>query len=92
MADSKKLVADLYESPQRDKNEEKYGHLDNQCICCMKPMKDGESKMVHMNTNWKAVENSVTEEECKELTGADSQGCFPIGNSCAKKMPKGFVS
>ena len=45
-----------------------------------------------MNENWVAVENSVTEENCKESTGADSQGCFSIGNSCAKKMPKGFVS
>ena len=88
----KKLTAELYESPQREKNEERYGDVDNQCICCMKPMKDEESKMVHMNTDWKAVENSIDEDNCKELTGAESQGSFPIGNSCAKKMPKGFVS
>jgi hypothetical protein len=57
----------------------------------MKPMKEGETKMVHMNTDWKAVHNSVDENDYKEKTGADSQGCFNIGNSCAKKMPKGFV-
>jgi len=89
----KDLTAELYESPQRDKNEEKYGNISgNQCICCMKPMKSGEVKMVHMNTGWVAVHTSVTEENCEELTGDGSQGSFPIGNSCAKKMPKGFVS
>ena len=92
MAD-KKLTAELYESPSKDKNEEKYGHLSNQCICCMKPMSEDDktAKSVHMNTDWKAVHTSVEEEDCEKLTGAESQGSFPIGNSCAKKMPKGFV-
>ena len=90
--DKKELTAELYESPQREKNEDKYGMESEQCICCMKPMKSGEVKMVHMNTGWVAVHTSVTEENCEELTGDGSQGSFPIGNSCAKKMPKGFVS
>ena len=82
----------LYESPQKEANEEKYGlTTENQCICCGKPMKDGETKMVHMNTNWLAVRNDISEDECKTLTGADSQGSFNIGNSCAKKMPKEFI-
>jgi len=85
------FTTELYTSPQREKNEDKYGDLDNQCICCMKPIKEGSYKMVHMNTSWKAVKNSVDENNCKELTGAESQGCFNIGNSCAKKMPKDFV-
>jgi len=76
----------LYESPQREQNLEKYGHETNQCICCGKPMKDGEKLYVHMNTDWVAVNPVITEENCKEETGAESQGCFPIGNSCAKKM------
>ena len=46
------LTCDLYESPMKERNEEKYGYSDkNQCICCGKPMKDGETKMVHMNTD-----------------------------------------
>lgn len=86
------ITKELYESSQRYRNEEKFGHIDgNQCICCMKPMKEGEVMFVHMNTNWEAVHVSVNEENCKELTGSESQGCFPIGNSCAKKMGKGFV-
>lgn len=86
------LTHELYESPSRERNEDKYGTLaGNQCICCMKPMKDGETKWVHMNTAWLAVDVSVSEENCRELTGADSQGCFNIGDSCAKKMPKNFI-
>lgn len=85
------LTKELYESPIRENNFEKYGHLSEQCICCGKPMKEGESLMIHMNTNWLAVNPAiVTVENCLELTGAESQGCFPIGNSCANKM-KGFT-
>lgn len=88
-----KFTHPLYESPKKEQNEEKYGITPgNQCICCMKPMKDGETKVVHMNEDWLAVSNEVTEENCKELTGANSQGCFPIGNDCAKKMPKNFIT
>ena len=76
----------LYESPKKEANLDKYGELIDQCICCGKPMKSGEKLYVHMNTDWLAVNPTITEETCLELTGADSQGCFPIGNDCAKKM------
>lgn len=86
------LTHPLYQSPQREVNEYKYGTMvDNQCICCMKPMKEGEVLRVHMNTNWEAVHNTISDEDCGKLTGADSQGTWEIGNSCAKKMPKGFI-
>lgn len=76
----------LYESPVRERNIDKYGEMTNQCICCGKPMKDGEKLHVHMNSDWVAVNPTIPEEKCLELTGAESQGCFPIGNDCAKKM------
>jgi len=86
------LTAELYRSPSRDKNEDKFGVLSgNQCICCMRPMKDVEVNYVHMNEDWKAVQDNVTDKNCKELTGANSQGLFPIGSTCEKKMPKGFI-
>ena len=82
----------LYESPSRDQNIKKYGHLaTHQCICCMKPLKEDHNLCVHMNTRWLAVSNEVTSDNCEELTGAESQGCFEIGNDCAKKMPKNFL-
>jgi hypothetical protein len=82
----------LYVSPAKDKNRKKYGEGDgNYCICCYLPMKPGETKMVHMNEDWLIVSNDVTDENCEALTGAKSQGCFNIGDSCAKKHPQKFI-
>ena len=80
---------ELYESPMKERNEEKYGYSSkNQCICCMKPMAEGETKMVHMNTDWKAMNVAKAEDVPSDR---ESQGFFEIGNSCAKKMPKEFI-
>ena len=87
----KNLTKELYESPIRERNIEKHGDMGG-CICCGKPMKEGEALHVHMNEDWVAVSNEVTEENCKELTGHNSQGYFPVGNSCAKKMGKKFTN
>jgi hypothetical protein len=76
----------LYESPIKRQNQKRYGTLSNQCICCCKPMKPGEKLHVHMNTDWLAVNPAISEKDCEAITGAPSQGCFPIGNCCAKKM------
>lgn len=85
------LTTELYISPMRDRNNEKYGSGDF-CICCGKPIKDMEkTKWVHMNEGWLALHSSVSYQNCFDLTGYNSQGCFPIGNECAKKMPKNFV-
>jgi len=84
------MTKELYVSPMKDRNEQKYGLITNQCICCGKPIKEGHKLYVHMNTNGVAINPQIMEDKCKELTGAESQGCFPIGNDCAKKM-KGFV-
>ena len=77
-----------------ERNLDKYGHMTEQCICCGKPMSENHpmgAYHVHMNTKGVSVNPEiVTEENIVELTGAESQGCFPIGNDCAKKM-KGFV-
>jgi len=80
------LVKELYESPVKGRNLAKYGELSDQCICCGKHMKRGEILHVHMNTDWMAIASHITEENCLAMTGAESQGVFPIGNDCAKKM------
>jgi len=85
------LTMELYVSPMLERNLDKYGQISDQCICCGKPMKPNNQLTVHMNTNWVAVHPSISEEKCLEMTSAESQGCFPIGNDCAKKM-KCFVS
>lgn len=80
----------LYESPKKEQNNEKYGEFGSECICCGRPMAAGPCKFVQMNTNWEAVNPSIPEEKFREMFDADSQGAFPIGNECAKKM-KGFT-
>jgi hypothetical protein len=85
------LTHRIYESSKKEQNRKKYGTAKHQCICCLKPMKEGEVLQIHMNVHCEAVHPSVTVEECQEKTGAESQGYFPIGNSCAKKMPKDFL-
>jgi len=84
------ITKELYVSPMLDSNLDKYGQAEDQCICCGKPMKANDKKYVHMNTNWLAVHPSITDEKCLEMTGAETQGMFPIGNECAKKM-KGYI-
>ena len=73
----------------RERNDERYGKSVDNCICCKKPIKDiNNSYWAHLNENWKVLHTSVNESNCEELTGARSQGCFPIGNECAKKLVK----
>ena len=82
----------LYVSPKKEKKKKKYGTTgENQCICCYKPLMADEFFMVHMNEDWMAVRVDIHEDDCMEKTGAKSQGWFPIGNSCAKKMNEKFV-
>lgn len=84
----------LYESPMKERNEEKYGLIDNQCICCGKPMKENNNLFVHMGTDWNAYNTNLTKIingiGYIEGTNQETQGIFPIGNDCAKKM-KGFT-
>jgi hypothetical protein len=85
---------ELYQSPIRERNLDKYGHDTDQCICCGKPMKSGESLHVHMGTDWMAYNtketNNVDGIEYISGTEKETQGFFRIGNDCAKKM-KGFT-
>lgn len=80
------LTKPLYISPKKEQNEEKYGLLEDQCICCGRPITKKPMLFVHLNTNNEAVHPSICEEDCLELTGHESHGCFPIGNDCANKM------
>lgn len=86
MKSSNQITKKLYESPAKERNNDKYGEEGAECICCGKPMKAGEVPHVHMNESWLAVRPDITEENCEKLTGNKSQGLFPIGNECAKKM------
>jgi len=79
---------ELYESPSKEKNQQKYGDNENVCVCCNKPT--NEEIFVHMSTDWKAVPSNISEEELVK-NGMESQGLFPIGKSCAKKMGAKYI-
>lgn len=55
------------------------------CIICQKPLNvSDKTKYVHMLTSGELI-NSLNNYEF------DSQGLFPIGNDCCKKLPKDFI-
>lgn len=84
-------TSELYESPNFDKNEKlsKPGHTER-CVSCNKPMKPEQVKyLVHMTTCWIAV-NTEDENVLKE-NGYESQGLFPVGSECRKKMGEEFI-
>lgn len=86
-----KLECELYVSPMKERNIERDGEHADMCECCGKRIKEGETKMVHMNTNWMAMDNTIRTDQDAEKNGFESQGFFYIGNTCAKKMPKKFI-
>ena len=79
---------EIYESPKKQQNEEKYGINENSCECCMKPIQNIKY-WIHMTTSYKAC-NTIDEDILKQ-NGTESQGFFPIGNNCAKRFKKEFL-
>ena len=79
-------TTELYQSPKKEQNNERYGEHGLECVCCGRPMAAGIVKWVTMNTDWRAVRADIPEDDFEKVTGAPSQGMFPIGNECAKKM------
>ena len=70
------------------------------CLCCGKPVDD--NIMVHMLTSGELIpmdlapygvdDASIVEGGGKDtINGAQSQGCFPVGSDCARRLPKGFA-
>lgn len=53
------------------------------CIICQKPLNITEkTKYVHLLTSGEIINSD---------DHIDSQGLFPIGNDCCKKLPKQFI-
>lgn len=87
MKKNTELTMALYTSARKEQNNFNYGEYGSECICCGRPMAAGPQRWVHMNEAWVAVNpDLVNEGNCKALTGSNSQGAFPIGSECAKKM------
>jgi hypothetical protein len=80
---------EAYESPMKEKNENEHGH--GGCFCCAKPIvdEDANNKWVHYTTGGYII-NTRDEQFAGEELG-ETQGFFPVGPACAKKMPKEFI-
>jgi len=75
-----------YDADKREANEARYrsNHVGT-CIVCGRPLSRSQADngaWVHMSTDWQVISPDDTE--------ADSQGFFPIGSECAKKIPAGY--
>lgn len=77
---------EIYESPKKEANEERYGNDSDSCVCCAK--RTVGKYWIHANTNWRAID---TEETDNLPSGMESQGFFPVGPSCKKKFPPSFI-
>lgn len=57
----------------------------NRCIVCNRPMRDDEVTWVHMSTGGDLFPIALGNYD-----DVNSQGCFPVGNSCKKKIPAAY--
>lgn len=74
------IPLDEIQSENYHQNIEKFGDHENTCICCGKRIKTYPNcNYVHLLTNGNIVSYSGDDIE-------NSQGFFPIGPNCAKKM------
>lgn len=56
----------------------------DRCLFCNKPM-DVTNETIHVHLTTDGNITSLDDSQCE-----NSQGCFPIGNECAKKIDKSF--
>lgn len=76
----------MQRSAAYDANVERLGDHSDTCFICGR--RTAEKLMVHYTT---AGELTNTTTEDLSPWDRESQGCFPIGPECAKKLPKGYV-
>lgn len=76
----KELILSDYRSENYDANIERYGDYVNTCFLCGKRTASGA--YVHYTNN-----DTLTDE----IKHPDSEGLFPVGIECAKKLPKSFI-
>lgn len=72
------------ESPQRDFKPNE----DSECFLCERGIAEAHAGCwVEMTTSNQLVSSEMPDEERATI---DSQGCFPVGKRCARKVPKAF--
>lgn len=73
-------------SKDYERNIDRLGEHSNTCVCCGR--RTAEKHFIHAHIGWEAVD---TENEDLSEIESESQGFFPIGPECAKKLPKEFI-
>ena len=56
------------------------------CVCCGKRLAEDSNLFAHYALAGYWLPFDAFQDNC-----AISQGCFPIGSECAKRLPAGFV-
>jgi hypothetical protein len=79
---------DSIRSAKYEDNIDRYGDHSNTCYACGKPT--GSQTFVHETTCGLLVPANIGENELGQY-GLESQGCFPIGSECAKKLDAAFI-
>ena len=83
MSSAKTIELSSIRSSKYDDNIERLGDDSNTCFCCGKHT--AKKLFVHYTTDDQLV------NERDENKVINSQGFFPIGSECAKKLPKDFI-
>lgn len=79
------IPMDEVRSPKYDENLERYGESDNSCFICGKRIKNMEkAAWVHYTTKHTIVSYGGDDIDC-------SQGFFPVGTDCKKKLQINFA-
>lgn len=77
-----KIDLEDVQSPKYDENIERYGDSSETCLLCGK--RTAKNLYVHYTTDGYLV-------NVDESLIPNSQGLFPIGSECSKKLPKSFI-
>jgi hypothetical protein len=89
------IPTEKFESKRKERNLELYGYHSDSCEICGKPQNDNKAnqKYLHMTNGGNYINVQSTEADGITIKGHEheSQGFFPIGNTCAKKFPKSFI-
>jgi hypothetical protein len=75
-------------SAKYDDNVERHGEHSNTCFICGKPT--AQRSFVHFTTDGFLIPTNIDETDLGQFD-LESQGCFPIGSECAKKIDREFV-
>ena len=79
---------DSIRSAKYDDTIERLGEHSNTCFVCGK--RTWKNQWVHFTTAGFLVPKDIDETEL-EFRNLESQGCFPVGSECAKKIGTDFV-